>query len=89
VPEINTEKYKQIGWFGEQNQPDLINGNRNNREIKKGDNSGDRNLGKRPGVIEASITNIIQMIEERISGAGDTIESIDRIVKQNAKCKKS
>ena len=89
MPEINTEKYKQIGWFGEQNQPDLINGNRNNKEIKKGDNSGDRNLGKRPGVIEASITNIIQMIEERISGAGDTIESIDRIVKQNAKCKKS
>ena len=89
MPEINTEKYKQIGWFGEQNQPDLINGNRNNREIKKGDNSGDRNLGKRPGVIEASITNIIQVIEERISGAEDTIESIDRIVKQNAKCKKS
>ena len=27
------------------------------------------NLGKRPGVIDASITNRIQKIEERISGA--------------------
>jgi prefoldin subunit 5 len=32
------------------------------------------NLGKRSGVIDASITNTIQEIEERISGAEDTIE---------------
>ena len=31
---------------------------------------------------------IIQEIEERISGAEDTIENIDTTVKQNAKCKK-
>ena len=31
------------------------------------------NLGKRPGVIDASITNRIQEIEERISGAEDII----------------
>ena len=30
------------------------------------------NLGKRSGVIDASITNRIQEIEERISGAEDT-----------------
>ena len=46
------------------------------------------NLGKRSGVIDASITNRIQEIEERISGAEDTIENIDTTVKENAKCKK-
>ena len=30
-----------------------------------------------PGTTEASITNIIQEIEERISGVEDTIEEID------------
>jgi hypothetical protein len=34
------------------------------------------NLGKRPGVIDASITNRIQKIEERISGTEVTIENI-------------
>jgi hypothetical protein len=33
------------------------------------------NLGKRSGVIGPSITNRIQNIEERISGAEDTIEN--------------
>ena len=46
------------------------------------------NLGKRWGVIDASITNRIQEIEERISGAEDTIENIDTTVRENAKCKK-
>ena len=45
------------------------------------------NLGKRSGVIDASITNRIQEIEERISGAEDTIENIDTTVKENTKCK--
>ena len=43
------------------------------------------NLGKRSGVIDTSITNRIQEIEERISGAEDTIENIDTTVKENAK----
>ena len=34
------------------------------------------NLGKRSGVINVSITNRIQEIEERTLGAGDTIENI-------------
>ena len=42
------------------------------------------NTGKRSEVIDASITNRIQKIEERISGAEDTLENI---VKENAKCK--
>jgi hypothetical protein len=46
------------------------------------------NLGKRSEVIDARISNIIQEIEERISGAEDTIANIDTIVKENAKCKK-
>ena len=46
------------------------------------------NLGKRSGVIDASITKRLQEIKERISGAEDTIENIDTIVKENAKSKK-
>jgi hypothetical protein len=43
------------------------------------------NLGKRSGVIDASITNRTQDIEERISGAEDTIEITETIVKENGK----
>jgi hypothetical protein len=46
------------------------------------------NLGKKAGVIDASIINRIQEIEERIPGAEETIENIDPIIKENAKCKK-
>ena len=46
------------------------------------------NLGKRSGVIDTSITNRIQEIEERILGAEDTIANIDTTVKENARCKK-
>jgi hypothetical protein len=46
------------------------------------------NLGKRSGVTDASISNRIQEIEERISGTVDTIENIDTTIKENAKCKK-
>jgi hypothetical protein len=44
------------------------------------------NLGKRSGVIDSSITNRVQEIEEKISE--DTIENIDTTVKENAKCTK-
>jgi hypothetical protein len=43
------------------------------------------NLERRSGVIDASITKRIQEIEERISGAEDTIENIGTTVKENAK----
>jgi predicted nucleic acid-binding Zn-ribbon protein len=45
------------------------------------------NLGKRSEVIDTSITDRIQEIEERISGAEDNIENIDTTVKENVKCK--
>ena len=45
-------------------------------------------LGKRSGVIDASITNRLQEIEKRLSGAEDTIENIDTTDKENVKCKK-
>jgi hypothetical protein len=44
------------------------------------------NLGKRSGIIDASITKRIQETEEIISGAEDTIENIDITVKENTKC---
>jgi hypothetical protein len=47
------------------------------------------NLGKRSEVIDASITNRIQKMKERISGAEDIIENIDTTVKENAKYKNS
>jgi predicted nucleic acid-binding Zn-ribbon protein len=45
------------------------------------------NLGKRSGVIDASITNRIQEIEERIYGAEVTIENIDITVKEKGNTK--
>ena len=43
------------------------------------------NLRQRSGVIDASITNRIHEIEERLLDAEDTIENIDTTVKENAK----
>jgi hypothetical protein len=45
-------------------------------------------LGKKSGTIYASISNRIPEMEERISGAGDTIENWGITIKENAKCKK-
>jgi hypothetical protein len=41
----------------------------------------------RSGVINASITNRMHDIEERISGVDNTIENIDTTIKENAECK--
>jgi hypothetical protein len=73
----------------EQNHPGSKNGCRNNKSQREKNlgNSGE-NLGKRSGVVDASINNRTQEMEERISGAEDTIENIDTTVKENAKCKK-
>jgi chromosome segregation ATPase len=46
------------------------------------------NLGKKSGTIDASISNRIQQMEERISGAEDSTENMDTTIKENAKCKK-
>jgi hypothetical protein len=45
------------------------------------------NLGKRSGGVDAIITNKIQEIEERISGAEHTIENMDTTVKESTKSK--
>ena len=45
------------------------------------------NLGKKSGTIDASISNRIQEMEERISGAEDSIGNMDTTIKENANCK--
>ena len=45
-------------------------------------------LGKKSRTIDVSISNRIQKMEERISGAKDSIENIGTTIKENAKCKK-
>jgi seryl-tRNA synthetase len=45
------------------------------------------NLGEKSGAIDASITNRIQEIEERISGAEDTMKNIDTTIKEIVKCR--
>jgi hypothetical protein len=46
------------------------------------------NLGKKSGAIDVSITSRIQEMEERISGAKDSIENMGTTVKENEKFKK-
>ena len=46
-------------------------------------------LGKKSGTIDVSISNRIQEMEERISGAEDSIENIDTTVKENTKAQSS
>jgi hypothetical protein len=45
-------------------------------------------LEKKSGNIDASISNRIQEMEERISGAEDSIGNMDTTIKENAKYKK-
>ena len=43
------------------------------------------NLEKKSGTIDVSISNKIQKMEERISGAEDPIGNMDTTIKENAK----
>jgi prefoldin subunit 5 len=43
------------------------------------------NLGKKSGTIDAIISNRIQEMEERISGAVDSIENMGTTIKENEK----
>ena len=45
-------------------------------------------LGEKSGIIDASISIRIQKMEERISGAEDSIENMGTTIKKYAKCKK-
>ena len=42
-------------------------------------------LGQKSGTIDASISNRIQEMEERISGAEDSIGNMNTTIKENAK----
>jgi hypothetical protein len=44
-------------------------------------------LGKKSGTIDVSISKRIQDMEERISGAEDSIENMDTTIKEKAECK--
>jgi methyl-accepting chemotaxis protein len=45
-----------------------------------------KNLGKRSGLVDTSITERIHEIEERLSGSEDSIENMKTTIKKNAKC---
>jgi cell division protein FtsL len=47
-----------------------------------------KTLGEKLGTIDVSINSRIQEMEERISGAEDSIENMDTTIKENVKCKK-
>ena len=55
-----------------------------NGKFRKG-NLERENLGKQTGTINASVTNRIQEMEERISGVEGTIEDINTLVIENVK----
>ena len=57
----------QTGEGIEENYQRSKNGNRNLKEITKGDIPGDKKTQERLGLTDASITNRIQEVEERIS----------------------
>jgi chromosome segregation ATPase len=46
-------------------------------------------LGKKSGIIDASISNRVQEMDVRISDAEDSIENISTTIKENTKCKKN
>ena len=46
-------------------------------------------LGKKSGTIDVSISNRIQEMEERISGAEDSIENISTTIKEMKNAKRS
>jgi hypothetical protein len=45
-------------------------------------------IGKKSGTVDVSISNRIQEMEERMSGAQDSIKMMDTTIKENEKCKK-
>jgi uncharacterized coiled-coil protein SlyX len=45
-------------------------------------------MGQKSGTIDVNISNRIQEMEERISDEEDSIENMDKTIKESAKCKK-
>jgi chromosome segregation ATPase len=80
VQEITTKQVKELNKTIQDLKMEIETIQKSQRER----NLEIENLGKRSGDIDASITNRIQEIEERISGVEDSIENIDTTIK---KCK--
>ena len=80
-----TGKHNQTGKGFEQNHPGFKNGNRNNKEITKGDNSGNRKPRKETK--SHRYKDHQQNTRDRRENlrAEDTIENTDTTVKENAK----
>ena len=77
VEALKKERHKSLKIRGlhnqrdeeiEQNHSGSKNGNRNIKKTKQETNLEVVNIGKKAGVTDASVTNRIQQIEERISG---------------------
>jgi wobble nucleotide-excising tRNase len=69
----------------------ILDTNREVDTIKKTQNEATLEieiLGKKSGTIVTRINNRIQEMEERISGAEDSIENMGTTIKENAKFKK-
>jgi chromosome segregation ATPase len=87
LKEIQENKTKQVM---ELNKPNQVL-KREMETIKKTQNETTleiEDLGKKYGAIDSSISNRIQEMEERISGAKDSRENMGTTIKENAKCKK-
>ena len=72
----------------EQNHSRSKNGSRNNKKNQRETMLEIETLGKELGTIDASISNRIQEMEERISDTEDSIGNMNTTIKENAKCKK-
>ena len=63
--------------------------NKKKKEIQRETTLEIKTLGKKSGTIDASIRNRIQEMEERISGAEDSIEKMSTQSKKMHKAKRS
>jgi hypothetical protein len=73
----------------EQNHTRPKKGNKHNKKTQSEATLEVESLGKKSGTIDASISNRIQEMEERISGAEDSIENTGTIIKENENTKRS
>jgi hypothetical protein len=68
--------------------PGSKNGSKNKKKTQKEKTLEIETLGKKSGTVDMSIRNRTQEMEERISGAEDSIENMDTTIKENVKMQK-
>jgi hypothetical protein len=83
-----TWKHKQTGDGTEQTIKDLKREVEIVNKTQREATLEIKNLGKKSGTIDTSISNRIHEMEERVSGAKNSIENMGTTIKENAKCKK-